>query len=143
KYLDVESKQLYFKALINLRTPSENFHEYIAGYADINFVQPMGLEKGTSGEYVYGYFYLKSEEGFHPFSLRAYQHLRINQPELTNSGRKLEQTDNASKRISQIKSLSNVGTQIRQMFEGFYNYCSNKEWGKEVVANKSWIRLNT
>lgn len=143
KYLDVESKQLYFKALINLRTPSENFHEYIAGYADIDFVQPMGLEKGTSGEYVYGYFYLKSEEGFHPFSLRAYQHLRINQPELTNSGRKLEQTDNASERISQIKSLSNVGTQIRQMFEGFYNYCSNKEWGKEVVANKSWIRLNT
>ncbi|UII21531.1 hypothetical protein [Fulvivirga ligni] len=143
KYLDNETGQLFFKNFINLRTPAENFHEYISGYADIDFAQNMGLEKDGSGKYAYGYFYVKSEEGYHPFSLRTFQHLRTNQPELTNSGRRLEQTNSTSKRISQMKSLAGLGAQIRQMFEGFYNYCYKKEWGREVVADKSWIRLKT
>ncbi|MGB5928373.1 MAG: hypothetical protein WBH03_09360 [Cyclobacteriaceae bacterium] len=143
RYLDEETGQLYFKTLLNLRSPSENFHEYISGYADIDFSRPIGLEKDGSGQYVYGYFHLKQEEGFHPISLRSYQHIRVNQPELANSGRKLEQTSSNSKRISQIKSLAGIGAQVRQMFEGFYNYCYKKDWGREVVANKSWIRLKT
>ncbi|TRX59120.1 hypothetical protein FNH22_11390 [Fulvivirga sp. M361] len=143
RYLDEETRQLYFKSFINLRTSSENFHEYISGYADIDFAQPMGLEKDGSGEYVFGYFHVKSEEGYHPFSLRTFQHLRTNQPELTNSGRKLEQTNSTGKRIGQIKSLAGIGAQIRQIFEGFYRYCYNKKWGREVVANKSWIRLKS
>src|SRR5690606_5640312 len=70
-------------------------------------------------------------------------HLRTNQPELANSGRQLRQTNSTSERINQIKSLGSMGAQIRQMFEGFNNYCNSKNWGKEVMANKSWIRLNS
>jgi hypothetical protein len=142
KYLDEATGQLYFKILVNLRTPAENFHEYVAGYADIDFAAPMGLEKDASEEYVFGFFHLKKESGHHPMTLRAWQHLRTNQPELTSSGRTLKQTNNNNERARQIRSLAGFGAQIRQVFSGFYNYCNSKQWGREVIAAKSWIRLN-
>lgn len=142
KYLDRRG-QLYFKLKINLRSPAEDFHEYVSGYADIDLnPATMGLE-GGSGSYVYGYFHLKKVDGRHPFSLRAWQHLRTNQPDLANSGRKLKATNSNEERIDQIKSLGSVGAQVRQMFEGFNSYCAGKNWGRELVAGKSWIRLNS
>ncbi|MBT1708770.1 hypothetical protein KK062_11070 [Fulvivirgaceae bacterium PWU5] len=140
KYVD-QRRQLHFKIKVNLRSVGENFHEYVSGYADIDMAKAMGLEKDGSGDYVYGYFYVKAEEGHHPLSMRAWQHVRTNQPDLANSGRKLKQTESAGARVDQIKSLGSVFTQVRQMFEGFYNFCNNKGWGKELVGNKSWIRL--
>jgi hypothetical protein len=156
KYLDQKRKQLYFKAKINIRSNSENFFEYISGYADIDFspTAVMALHKEGSN-YVYGSFQLVKEEGAHPFSLRAWQHVRTNQPELANSGKKLdpmstsnsdnrlEQTNDTGKRVSQIKGLGNVFTQVRQMFEGFYKFCKKEGWGREVIAGKSWVRLNS
>jgi hypothetical protein len=143
KYLDQKRKQLFFKLKINLRSPSENFHEHIYGYADIDMNGPMKLDNGGSGDYKYGVFRLIAEDGRHPFSLRAWQHLRTNQPELANSGRKLNQTNSTGERVKQIKSLGSVVTQARQMFQGFYTFCSKKNWGREIVAGKSWIRLNS
>ena len=143
KYLDQQRKQLYFKLKVNLRSPGEDFYEYVSGYADIDFGQPMGLEKNAAGNYAYGYFYVKPEQGFHPFAMRAWQHLRTNQPELANSGRKLSPASNTDDRVSQIKSLGSIVTQVRQMFEGFYNYCNGKGWGKQVVAGESWIKLKS
>lgn len=143
KYLDQKRKQLYFKLKVNLRSAGEDYFEYISGYADLDFSKPMGLEQDGNGKYVYGYFFLKEEDGYHPFSMRAWQHIRTNQPELANSGRKLKQTNSNSERVKQIKSLGNIFTQVRQMFEGFYRYCKNKGWGQEIKANKSWVRLNS
>ena len=143
RYLDLKRKQLYFKAKINLRSVGEGFDEFISGYADIDLSKPMGLEKDASGNYVYGYFHLKKEEGHHPFSLRAWQHIRTNQPDLANSGRRLNQTDDPGSRAKQIKSLGSIFGQIRQMFEGFYNYCSSKNWGRQVIAENAWIKLNS
>jgi hypothetical protein len=141
KYLDQVRKTLYFKLKINLRSPSEDFHEFISGYADIDFAQPMALET-VGDEYIYGFFYVKKESGSHPFSVRVWQHLRTNQPELANSGRKLKQSNSSGERVNQIKSLGSIVSQVKQMFGGFNNFCKNKDWGKEVVAGKSWIRLN-
>lgn len=144
QYLD-QKRQLYFKLYINLRSVGENFYEYVSGYADIDFTKPngMGLEKDSSGKYVYGFFYLKAEtkDNYHPFSLRVWQHLRTNQPDLANSGKRLESTSSTNKRVEQIRSLGSIGAQIRQMFEGYYNFCDDKHWGREIVAGKSWIRL--
>jgi hypothetical protein len=142
KYLDQQRKQLYFKLQINLRSEGEGFYEYISGYADLDLSQPMGLEQ-VGGDYVYGYFHVKKEEGINPFSMRVFQHLRTNQPELANSGKKLAQTNSTSARVDQIKSLGSIGAQVRQMFEGFYNYCKKKNWGRQVVTGKSWIKLNS
>jgi hypothetical protein len=151
KYLDAKRDQLYFKLRVNLRSPGENFYEDIAGYASVNFAGPMDLEKdGTDAgnNYTHGYFHVVAEKGnnskmHHPFSMRAWQHLRTNQPELANAGRKLKQTENQSERVDQIKSLGSIGTQVRTMFQGFYKFCSDKNWGREVVVGKSWIRLNS
>ncbi|TRX58729.1 hypothetical protein FNH22_12695 [Fulvivirga sp. M361] len=143
KYLDEKRKQVFFKTKINLRSTGENFHEHISGYADIDFNASMGLEKETAGDYIYGYFYLKGEEGRHPFSLRAWQHIRTNQPDLANSGRKLQQTNSATKRVKQMKSLGSVAAQLRQMFGGFYSFCHQKGWGRDVIVDKSWIRMKS
>jgi len=142
RYLDKDQPQLYFKMLMDLRSPSEDVNEFITGYADIDFTQDMGLESDGSG-YVYGYFHLKAEEGHHPFMLRAWQHLRTNQPELASIGKKMSPSDTDEKRIKQIKGLVSIFPQISQLFKGFYDYCNNKQWGKEVVADKAWIRLQS
>lgn len=143
KYLDRKRKQLYFKYKINLRSQGEAFYEYIKGYVDIDMNATMGLEKDASGNYVFGYFSVQKEDGRNPFSMRAWQHLRANQPELANSGRPMQPTENLNEQVNQIKSLGSVFTQVRQMFEGFYNYCANKNWGRQVSVEESWIRLNS
>jgi hypothetical protein len=159
RYIDTKTWQLYFKMLVNLREPvvesSEGYFEYITGYADINpSTALMGLEKAsteTNADYVYGYFHLKQERHkqayFHPMSMRAWQHLRTNQPELANPEIKqgLEKTSNNNKRIELIKSLGPVGIALRKIFQetNFYGYCNGKDWGKQVDATKSWIRLNS
>jgi len=140
KYVDPRG-QLSFRIKINLRSAGEDFFEYVSGYADIDFAQPMALEKGTSNKYAYGYFYVKKEKNHHPFSDRTWQHLRTNQPDLANKGQKFEATDDNSARINQIKSMGSVLVQVRQMFQGFNSYCSSKNWGREVMASKSWVRL--
>jgi hypothetical protein len=144
KYLDVQQKQLLFKLKINLRSVGEGFYEYITGYADLDFSKTFGLEKDAAGEnYVNGYVYVKAEKGYHPFSLRAWQHLRTDQPDLANSGSRLSQTSSNSERISQMRGLGSVLTQVMQMFQGFNNFCKKKGWGREVVAGKSWVRLSS
>lgn len=145
KYIDQYRKQLYFKININLlkdAAPDKEAFEFISGYADIDDTQPMGLEQ-VSGQYEYGYFYLRKENGFHPFAVRAWQHIRVNQPDLANYGSTLNPTSSLSGRIGLFKALATMASEIRKMFEGFNNFCRNKSWGKEVALGKSWIRLNS
>ncbi len=150
KYIDTQTWQLYFKLLMSLRSPSEGFYEYISGYADIDKSSlKRGLEKDATGNFAFGFITLVGEDGssagtnMHPFAMRAWQHLRTNQPELSNSGKKLEQASSDGAKIDQIKSMGGIGAQIRQMFDGFYKYCNDKNWGNWVTADKSWIRLNS
>lgn len=145
RYLDLQRLQLYFKLNVNLRSPSEDFHEYICGYADIDTTGTMALEKKhpDSTRYHYGSFFVKKESNFHPFSMRVWQHLRTNQPEIANAGNKLRQTDNAKDRVRQIQGMSGIIADIRKMFGGYYNFCNGRNWGREVTAGKSWIRLNS
>jgi hypothetical protein len=147
KYIDTKTWQLFFKMKINIRSDSENLFEYISGYVDINKDKTMSVEKDGTGKYSYGSFYVKGQrvkkDWKNPFSYMAWQHVRTNQPEFANSGKKLDQTNDSKERAKQIKGLVGVGTHIRQLFENFYNYCERKEWGKEVDATASWIRLNS
>jgi hypothetical protein len=152
KYIDTQTWQLYFKMLTRISS-SSSANEYITGYVDIDNTAPMGLEKAvSSGDYVYGYFSIKMEKyhkkgvgdvAAHPFSMRAWQHLRTNQPDLATSGPKLEKADTQSKKIDKIKSLGGVIGHLRQVFEGYYAYCDNNNWGEWITADKSWIRLNS
>lgn len=154
KYLDTRREQIYFKLKINLLKSGRNFFEYISGYADINMSAGMGLERpGDSGDFTHGYFHVKAEEGngknSHPFSMRAWQHLRTNQPDLTNIKddklpvKPLDQTDSQNERVNQIKSMGSIVGQVRQMFGGFYKFCRDNGWGRQVAVGQSWIRLNS
>ncbi len=157
KYLDQNRKQVYFKMLMALRKPSESrYYEYISGYADIDLFNIatrndlVGLEKvGGVGDFVYGFFHLKAEDNRHPFSLRAWQHLRTNQPELANipyddsPPPKATQTNDTNDRIKQITGMGSILNNLDQFFKGFYNSCSSEGWGRQITVGKSWIRLNS
>lgn len=145
KYIDAQRGQLYFKFRVNLRSGNEKFFEYINGYVNINIAGDMILEKDGSGKYVFGSFYVQSEYGHNPFSLRAWQHLRTNQPELSNNGKEMKEATNDKEKLKQINGLANgsVLTQIAQMFKGFNDYCNEKGWGRQIEADKSWIRLHS
>jgi len=144
KYLDMERKQLYFKIKVNLRSAGENAFEYISGYVNINTAAgTMGLEKDASDQYAYGYFTVVAEKGLHPFMLRAWQHLRINQPLLASVAEPVRITNDRGQRVGSIRGMASVAPQIKQMFSGFNNYCRRKGWGKEVDVSGAWIRLNS
>ncbi len=142
KYLDTEKGQLYFKARINLRSSGEAAEEFVSGYADIDFTANMGLEK-SGADYDYGYFNVKPEDGRHPISLRAWQHLRVNQPELINIMGKLNSYGSDGEKIKKLRSLASIIPQIQSVFSGFYNFASNKGWGRTIIANKTWMRLKS
>jgi hypothetical protein len=161
KYLDLKRKQIYFKIQVNLRKPGSGYYEYISGYADlenpaitvngatqytVGLETANGLGASASNPYTYGFFHLKKEQGngdkHHPFSLRAWQHLRSNQPELLG-GRNVKQSNDAQTRVNQIKSMAGMGGKIREMFQGFYNYCRSEGVGRQVKLGKSWVRLNS
>jgi hypothetical protein len=160
KYLDTERNQVYFKLLVQLRKASENVEDYVAGYAnlaprDVNGATTCGIETENGGAfnsetnpYVYGFFHLVKEQGngankHHPFSLRAWQHIRTNQPELVSSGTKLDPQQSDEKRLDQIRSLGSIVSHVRDMFQGFYNKCNSLQWGRQMKASKSWVRLKS
>jgi hypothetical protein len=137
-------KQLYFKYLVSLRKPSERFYEYISGYVDVDDTKTPGLEADASGKFVYGYFFVKSESGQglrNPFSMRAWQHLRTNQPELANSSGTVTPTDDANNQVKQMMAVGSILDQVKRMFKGFYKFCSDNGWGRQVTVGKSWVRL--
>ncbi len=141
-YFESDRDMLYFKLKVNLRSPSENQFDFVTTYASIDKSQPPYLEKGPSGDYEYGCFFLQKEKGHHPLSLRAWQHLRVNQPTLASAVGKVNvDDDNENSIVSMLKGLGSVIPQVRQMFTGFYDYASNRDWGRELAAGKCWVRL--
>jgi hypothetical protein len=156
-YLDMVRKQLFFKILINLHTASEDdIREYVSGYVDIvDDDDTMTLERiGGSGDYVYGTFRIMNEiyqtgggtnvdVPVHPFTMRAWQHIRTNQPALARADWSVTPTTDAGEKLGQILALKSMIGSVRQMLAGFYTYCDIQNWGKEIATTKSWIRLNT
>ncbi|HBH23994.1 MAG TPA: hypothetical protein DDY13_11295 [Cytophagales bacterium] len=145
KYIDNDRKQLYFKYRINLRKREETTWEYVSGYVDIDMAATMGLEKasGSDDHFTYGYFYLLPDEGWHPISKRAWQHLRVTQPNLASMAGKLKTTGSNAERVKRMRSLLSIVNDIRTMFTGYYNYANNRNWGRAVDSDHAWVRLNS
>lgn len=148
-YLDQERWQLGFKIAMNLRTSSEDAtEEYITGYANVKQNGAMTLEKANSGDafYTYGTFLLEPESGHHPFSMRVWQHLRTNQPDVMSPGYSVAKnvTGNPGTMVDQIRAVGQVFKSVRSIFENFNDYCKNgQHWGLEIKPTRSFIRLNT
>ena len=134
RYLDLD-RDLYFRLKMDLLASNKEKEEFVSGYASIDPAGAMGLES-VGSDYVSGYFHLKAEDGYHPFSLRAWQHLRTNRPRLID----LVDGDPVSS-IKFLEGLLMVIQELKVLFSGFNTQANNKQWGKEVVLDRSRIRL--
>lgn len=141
-YLPDDGK-VKFRSRINLRSPGEHQFDWVEGIAAIDMGQPSGLEKDASGNYVYGYFYVKAENGIHPFSVQAWKHLRERVPFLTGSPGKPDLSDDDQVQWNQIEKLIAAAAQIRKVHENYFEHCNVKGWGREIDLLHSYVRLNT
>ncbi|BDD07140.1 hypothetical protein [Aureibacter tunicatorum] len=146
KYLDLE-QMLYAKVKVDLGTVGVD--EYLSCYVDIDQTKEMGLVKGADGKYAYGYFHIKKEQGYNAISLRSWQHIRINQPEFIsqNYNNHINIQKGNERNAANLKKLfDTMGAAFKYLriaFEGYYKYADNKNFGKKLYPEKSWIRLKS
>lgn len=155
KYLD-HTKQLYYKTKVHLHEAADNnYVEYVAGYAELESIETtadIGLHgalvgKSSEGNYTHAYVTVQRAgkgKKWHPFSLAAWQHIQINQPELYNSSPTVPSVESGDKKkIGVALGLAGMGNAFSQMVMGFYNWAAKeKQWGRLIETDKSWIRLN-
>jgi hypothetical protein len=160
EFLDMTRGQVYFKAKVHLHLPGDNTEEFISGYAKIDpGLGKMFLDDGNGltskgsthpSNYYYGNFYLAADESgvsaYDPIALRAWQHMRTNQPELAfhdphKGAINIKNTNDIKEKVLLIKSLEQIGKDIKAFFNGYYGKCENKGWGKTIVKGKAWVRL--
>ena len=141
---------LYFRFLVDMTNAGK--YEYVSGYAQIdwNETDPYGVvapsSYGGSGDYVIGFVRLKqigaNDDGLpkvNPISKAAWQFGRLNTPRTV-----WDQPNVNDAPIDQfITALGNANfiDNIIQMFEGPNIALRNKDYGKTIVNNKSWLRL--
>lgn len=169
KYIDQTTWQLYFKTKIYLQDErKEELKEFVAGYADIvrllnsapvvqggpwltNIGHTANSAAGLvgddgSGNYTHGFITVHemAKGDWHPFSVAAWQHIQVNQPALYTSRPNLPTSNSSDANIIQsAMGLLNMGEFIGQMTKGFYKWAGiRKEWGRKLVQDKAWIRLN-
>lgn len=153
KYID-HTWQLYFKVMMHLHKEDNDRNvEFVAGYADIEKFNTSqlgnlaGLVGDKNGNYTHAFITVKGtakKKKWHPFSVAAWQHIQVNQPDLYTNKPNLPDPNSGDKAtIRGALGLSNMGEFLSQMFNGFFRWAGKKQlWGRKMVEGKSWIRLN-
>lgn len=144
RYSDQTGK-LYFKVFMKLKRYEHDYEDFVSGYADVNH---FGLDETSlsGGSYSRGYVELEHMDGFHPFSVAAWQHIRTNAPEVNGLGGNLGADPNSSTstQINKIKSLVSIIPTITQTFVGFRTYAHKSGWAERIAdMDLSVIRLNS
>jgi len=137
-----DTMDIYFRFLVNLKKSGDQAFEFVSGYAEKN---DMGVVPTSGSEYTHGYVEVKGSgvrtkgggDPVNPISKAAWQFTRLYLQRIAYG-----QADPNSNNFVQIVT-SIVGTfeSIKQLFDGFNRNLRNKDYGKEFVRNKSWIRL--
>lgn len=140
---DEQLKARYFegitKLFFKLNVPMPNTdkwgsgNEWIPLYTDIVNV---GLVSGSNTRI---WIQVKDVDGMSPFKKVAMQFLRLNIP--SKAYPNSETGDNVSFN-DMIKVVFSSITQYRQLFSTFEGIAERNNWCKEVVLNKSFVRLN-
>ena len=152
KYID-GTGQIYFKSEIHLQnTEKENsFPTFVTGYADIKedqrgLVSINDTDTYSDTHYTHGYLTVESIEklgrNYHPFSVAAWQHIKGKQPKLLlpnapNFG------DSGNGFMRNVSTLASIVPELKRMFKGYYEFMYDKNWGREMKLENSWIRLNS
>lgn len=161
KYIDQVSWQLYFKTKIHLQTEDkDHLQEFVAGYAEIEKIHAGNIdvvgglvgkeEIGNTGDYEYTHGFItvkKVAKGkkWHPISVAAWQHIQVNQPELYAASSSLPASNAPAKTIvgDALGMVGSMSEYVGQMTKGFYKWAGRrKQWGRQLVEGKSWIRMN-
>ncbi|OFY78599.1 MAG: hypothetical protein A2281_16490 [Bacteroidetes bacterium RIFOXYA12_FULL_38_20] len=168
KYLDAckiddENYQLYFNIRNNLK---EEIYESIDGYCNIDVetgsydydpasTSNISIDGGTAVScYTMGFIKVKSidleKKGgthryFHPFAAAAWQYMRTAAPDVLvrPEFRDREEDSNDIDRVASARSFLSIFNSMRLLFKDFVKTCYEKEWGDEIVLNKSFIRLGS
>ncbi|OFY82811.1 MAG: hypothetical protein A3F72_01630 [Bacteroidetes bacterium RIFCSPLOWO2_12_FULL_35_15] len=148
---------LYFRALVHV---NGNGNDYVSGYAegiyDYNFVTETSTISNIAGVdcYTYGYIQLNpvtiedhTGSSVNPISKAAVQFARVNTPkEAYGNSNFAEPTDpnpSAVSIISVVKAMADASfiNNMIAAFQGANGYLYNQDLGKNIVLNKSWVRL--
>ncbi|NUQ23116.1 MAG: hypothetical protein HUU34_04135 [Saprospiraceae bacterium] len=135
---------LYFKCLINLDMVGKDKYEYVPGYATVENYG--ALQSSSGGKYDYGYIKLqracKKDKNsgcneVNPIAKAAWQFARLNLPRIAYG----EPDPAASGVLQIIEASAGLVQQFAQFFDGFNDQMLKHGFGKEVILDKSWIRL--
>lgn len=131
---------LYYRVAVKMYSEhADHLAEYVPGYCRIK-------DYGACPDNIHFWVELYPEplgntgqEVVNPIVKSAWQFLRMNLPKLAYPGSENDPTDFASV----IKSLIAPLYDIQNMFMGFTRSCMVKRWCRDVVLNRSWLRLNS
>ena len=144
-------EHMYFRFLMKIDGKGESY-EYVSGYTNLD--QGGVIENSVQeirGDDYYTYAYvklkpvgLKSDEpknngsSVNPISKSAWQFARMHLPRVA-----YDQADpNANGFLQFIESAKSILTSLQQFTTGFNYNLRSKEFGKEFIVDKSWIRLH-
>ena len=148
KYIP-ESNQIYFKTYSTFSSVNNlSMYDYVSGYADIdNGTGLMGMVE-SAPPYKTGYITLKPSSAggiqYHPFVLASWLHVRTEAPYLMNiANMKADPNTEEGNKLKKLASLMSNVNDIRKIFNGFYDECNRKGFGKKIDQSRSFIRLNS
>lgn len=123
-----------------LGDPDHGVWQTISGYANVT---GGGIATSPSGAPL-GWLSLERVEGFHPFSVAAWQHLRLAQPELVSaSAVNGDPTADPFAEAARVLTMVDFLTEIVDLARGVYPTWFDRGWGQRLDLDHSWIRLRT
>jgi hypothetical protein len=132
----LDNAPVYVKAMVQLKENASSL-ELISGFMD---VAGGSMGSTTHNGQKYAYVQLKSNKGYHPLSVAAWQHIQTAQPHIVYQYG--NDRDNDGKSLFDI--IVNMGNIVPDLYKeasiGYYGLASSKQWGTAI--SKGWIRLN-
>jgi hypothetical protein len=136
KYLDgiVNGGKLYFRFLVDV--DNQGHYEYVPGYADVIGYTMVNSTTGAIklGEVSTGNAFVGNAN---PISIASWQYVRLNLPQYAYPGCNTNQAA-----LGFIESLLGIITTVVSFFTGFDEQAVALSFGKRIVPNFSYIRLD-
>jgi hypothetical protein len=134
--------RIYFRIRVALKDgvsdPAAGTWQTIGGYANVT----AGGTVAAPGGGTLGWLELERVQGFHPFSVAAWQHLRLAQPDLISESA-VNGDPNADPFGEALKVLTMVDflEEIVALARGIYPTWFDRGWGQRLDLEHSWVRL--
>ncbi len=133
---------LYYNWLINLTDGNndDKHYEYVRGYTEI--MDAGIINKGHGNLVGWIKVGLKAGDSQHPVSRSAWQYARMYLPYLVYPGSNLRQKIDAGEiGYALLKGIAGFIPDLLEMIEGINNKLRRNNFGKDVLTEKSWIRI--